>query len=61
MSVNGLNFRVIPVKMLQIPKGAHRANWNAITKRDHKTRRYFFVFKSKQNRQWKEILQDMQT
>ena len=31
------------------------------TERDYTTRRDFFVFKSKQNRQWKEILQDMQT
>ena len=31
------------------------------TERDYKTRRDFFVFKSKQNRLWKEILQDMQT
>ena len=36
-----------------VPKGQ--------TKRDYTTRREFFVFKSKQNRQWNEILQDMQT
>ena len=31
------------------------------TERDYTTRRDFFVFKSKQNRLWKEILQDIHT
>ena len=34
---------------------------NGLAERDYPTRRDFFVFKSKQNRLWKEILQDMHT